>query len=182
MDIQATSQMYWTAALVTAALDLLLVGLLVWRLEESTFRQLQPGLTIAAMLFWCILYTWASWSFWEVCYAYLLPGWVRWFVVPFGLISGLLGYAFWWLSLRLPGKPLYWFFLLAGMHSLPGHLHAIYGRVMLERCPILAEVSASSALIFGIFEFILYWCFVLLISVLVRNLYLKHRRAPKKEI
>jgi len=91
-------------------------------------------------------------------------------VVPFGLAEGLLGYLFWWISLRLPGNPLGWFFLMGGLHSLPGHLHAIYSRGLLQKCPILVGVSAASALVFGIFEFVFYWCIALIVSAFVQQI------------
>ncbi len=173
-DLQATSQIYWIAALVAALIDIVLVGGLLRWLKEDTFRQLQPSLMIIAMIFWSTLYTWAANTFWKGCYQHVLPVWALRVVFPFGLLVGVLGFFFWWLSLRLPGRPLFWFIFLGGLHSLPGHLHAIYGRDMLERCPILVGVSPSSALIFGIFEFIFYWCVVLIITLVIKYLYHKN--------
>ena len=175
VDIQATSQLYWIAALITALVDLLLIWWLVRWLDKITFRQLQPGLTIASMVFWSVLYTWAANAFWNSCYQFLFPEWVPRIVFPFGVLVGLLGYLFWWISLRLPGNPLWWFILLGGFHSLLAHFPVIYIENILDNCPILVGVSSSSVLVFGIFEFIFYWCIILIISALVRNLSM-HKR------
>ena len=38
-NIQATSQIYWMAALVVALIDIVVFGLLVWLLKESAFHR-----------------------------------------------------------------------------------------------------------------------------------------------
>jgi hypothetical protein len=47
----------------------------------------------------------------------------------------------------------------------------------LLRVPLLAEVSAVSALVFGVFEFIFYWCAIVGLSVAGRWLGLQLRQA-----
>jgi hypothetical protein len=126
-------------------------------------------LTIVSLVFWSALYTWAINVFWDSCYRFLFPIWVLRIVLPFGLLVGLLGYLFWWISLHLPGNSLLWFISLGGLHSLLGHFPAIYSQSILEKCPILVGVSASSVAIFGIFEFALYWCVVLVIAALLKT-------------
>lgn len=171
-NIRATSEIYWQAAIITALIDLLFVSIIILRIKEAKFRQLQPTLVIVSIIFWIALYTSGAWYFWDSCYGYVLPDWVKWIVPPFGLLVGILGYFFWWLALRMPWNPLLSFAILGGLHSFPGHLHGIYCRGLLEKCPILENVSAESALIFGFFEFIFYWCFVITISALVHSAYI----------
>ncbi len=167
-ELMPDSTLYWTAAAVTAAIDVVFLGLLMWRIDRAAFGRLQPSFLLVSLLFWGGLYGWAFNAFWDECYAFVLPGWARWAALPYGVASGALGSAFWWLSLRLPGHPLPWFALLGGLHSVPGHAHAIYGRSLLDGCPILADVSPASALVFGAFEFMLYWLAVLALAAVVR--------------
>lgn len=136
-DIQVTSQLYWIAALTAAWLDVWLIGWLIRRIDKNEFRQLGPWLVMVAMVFWNVLYRWAVITFWESCYQYLFPDWVPQIAFPFGLLIGLLGYLFWWSSLRLPGNPLWWFITLGAMHSLLGHFPAIFNWKILEKCPLI---------------------------------------------
>jgi hypothetical protein len=91
--------MYWSAALVAVVVDLLLVGLLAWRVKRPVFERLGRPLLVTSLVFWATLYSWALFSFWDGCYEYVLPAWARWVVIPFGLVVGGLGAVFWWLAL-----------------------------------------------------------------------------------
>ncbi len=168
-DIKATSELYWIAALVAALIDVGFVSLLAWRIQTSRFRQLKWAVTGAGVVFWGTLWAYALWSWWELAYRYVFPSWARWLISPaYGLMYGACGFALWWLALRLPGNPMVSFCLLGGLISLPGHLRAIYGLRMLEKVPILQGVSPSSALVFGVFEFIFYWGIIIVIALLLR--------------
>ena len=168
-DVKATSELYWISALVAALIDVGLVFLLAWRVRPKRFRQLKEALVVAAVIFWSALWAWVLWSFWDCCYIYVFPGWARWLIPPaYGALFGGSGLALWWLALRLPGNPVVGFCVLGGLVSLPGHLWAIYGRRMLEKVPLLQGVSPSSALVFGVPEFIFYWSIIIVIAVLLR--------------
>ncbi len=80
------------------------------------------------------------------------------------MIFGAIGMGFWWLAERLPGPPAVTFALLGGLVSLPGHLVGFYGLGMGEKVPVLQGVSVTSALVFGIFEFIVYWLAIILVA------------------
>jgi hypothetical protein len=69
-----------------------------------------------------------------------------------------------------------WFVLLGGLASLAGHGIGISRGLM--RVPMLAEASAASALVFGVFEFIFYWSGILGLGLLFRWLGLRLRRSP----
>ena len=56
-----------------------------------------------------------------------------------------------------------WFSLLGGLVSLVGHSIGISRGLL--RVPLLADASAVSALVFGVFEFIFYWCVIVGLSV-----------------
>jgi hypothetical protein len=165
------SHLYWAAALVAALVDLVFIFFFIRWIDRNRFQRLKIPLVIVASLVWCGIYTTAVWAFWETCYSFVFPDWVRWFVVFFGLLMGGVAYFFWWLALKIPGNAILIFALLAGLHSLPGHLIGMYGRGMMEKCPILIDVSNASALVFGVFEFIFYWYVVMALSELALFIY-----------
>ena len=168
---KATSELYWASALVAALIDMGFVSLLAWRIQTEQFRQLKWALMGAGVIFWSTLWAYVLWiCCWDWCYSHIFAGWARWLLPPsYGLMYGASGLALWWLALRLPGNPVVSFCLLGGLVSLPGHLRAIYGFRMLERVPILQGVSPSSALVFGVFEFILYWSIIMVIALLLER-------------
>ncbi len=169
MDVSASSQLYWASAAVAAVLDGILIGVLARTISPAGFRSLLKPLVLLAAVFWCVLYTAAIFGFWEICYSYIFPAWVRWVAPFYGLLMGGLAALFWWLSQQSSVHPVLLFTAFAGLHSLPGHLSGIYGREMLTRCPVLLSVSPASALVFGIFEFIFYWGLVLGLSAVVQR-------------
>jgi cobalamin synthase len=120
------------------------------------------------MIFWLALWSWVMWDsfFWETCYQYVFSPLARWIWPPvYGLIAGGIALFLWWLARRLPGNPILNFLLLGGLDSFPGHLWAMYGRKLMET-PLLKDVSIASALTFGYFEFVFYWCVILAIACL----------------
>ncbi len=178
-EARATRELLWTATLVGAVAGLFLVGGLARFTSRERFRRLSLPLTVVSAAFWATLYTWAFWTWWDSCYGYLYPDWVRWVWPPYGLVTGAgLAVLFWWLALRIPGHPVLNLAILGGLHSLPGHAWAIYGKGLLEKCPILQGVEPAPALVFGFFEFIMYWSFVLALALLLRFAVDRLRPAP----
>ncbi len=175
-DIKATSDLYWMSAIITALIDSVFVTLLAWRIRRLRFRQLPVMLIIVSAIFWSLLLTTAAWAFWDSCYGYIFPNWVRWLVPIYGFFLGGVALLFWWLALRLPGNSIVNFCILGGLHSLPGHLWGVYGRGLLQKCPILHDVSPASALVFGIFEFVFYWSVVITIAAMLRSGYERWNR------
>jgi len=177
---QNPSLIYWLCALVTALMDSAFVALLVWRLKLVFFRQLKWPLVIASGVFWFGLWSWAMWDpyVWETCYRYIFTAGVRHYW-PIVLALGNAGIAllFWWLAQKLPINPVLTLVLLGGIESFPGHLRAIYNMEILAT-PLLKGVSATSALVFGFFEFIFYWCFILTLASLLNGLFF-HHKVPK---
>ena len=157
-NFQATSQLYWISVLVTALMDIAFVALLAWRIKPARFRRLQRPLVIVSTLFWTVLWYAVMWNafVWETSFNYIFQPWQRWIWPPvFGLISGVLTWLFWRLSLRIPGNPVLYFLLLGGLESFVDHYFAIRHGIM--ETPLLQEVSIASAVTFGFFEFIFYW-------------------------
>jgi hypothetical protein len=177
MEAFTSSQMYWASAAVTAALDAILIGVLIRAIPPALFGQLLKPLMVTAALFWGGLYSAAAYGFWDICYQFIFPVWVRWAAPFYGLSLGGLAALFWWLSRRTRAHPVAVFTGLAGLHSQPGHLLGIYGREMLTKCPVLLGVSPASALVFGISEFIFYWGVVLGLSAVWQRWALKRQTA-----
>jgi len=175
----------WAAAAVTALLDLVLYALLARFLRRERFSSLLYPLMGTAALTWCGIYTWAAWTFWESCYGRIFPPLALWAAPLFGICEGLLlGWLFWLVGRRLPFPPVLVVGLLGALQSFPGHLVGIFGRSMLDACPMLNGVSPVSALVFGMFEFALYWAAILALAWLAGRLaaflkrsFLRHRPA-----
>lgn len=160
-----TTQQMWLSALVAAAILVTLAVILHRRVRSPFPPRLPLALLLGGMLFFGILYGWAARTYWDSCYGAVLPSWAKWVAPMFGTAWGGLGAVFWRVAQRArPTRPLPLFLLLGGLHSLPGHLHGIYGRGLLAKCRIIQGISAPSALTFGLFEFAVYWAIVLLVA------------------
>jgi len=174
-----TSELYWIATFVTAIIDVVFVTLLAWRIRFERFHQLKNILGVVAIVFWGGLWTWVMISafIWETCYQFVFPPWARWIMPPaMALLNGCLALLFWRLAARLPGNPVVNLVMLGGLESFPGHLRAIQLGILAT--PLLKNVSASSALIFGFFEFVFYWSVILTVSALffsIRQRLIGHR-------
>jgi len=180
-EFQATSHLYWIAALVAALMDIAFVALLAWHIKPARFRRLQWLLVIVSTLFWTVLWYAVMWNafIWETSYRHVFQPWQRWIWPPvFGLISAGVSLLMWWLSVRLPGKPILNFLLLGGLVSFVDHYFAISNGVM--ETPLLQEVSIASAVTFGFFEFIFYWSVILALAALLPLVW-DRWQAPKKE-
>jgi hypothetical protein len=173
-----TSTQLWQATAVAAAVDLVVVGVLWWRVSRDAFERLRVWFPSVAAGVWALIYGVAALSAWESCYQYVFPAWVRWGAWLYGLSHALLAFLFWWVGKRARIHPVLILAVLGGLHSLPGHLHGIYGRGLLEVCPPVRGVSAGSALTFGVFEFAFYWMVVLVIALGLRRLAMRETGTP----
>jgi hypothetical protein len=171
------SALFWWAALATAAVDLGLLLLVARFVRRPLFERLMWAVALAAGFTYAALWgSIASWWMWDVVYAALFPAWARWWLpVWYGVGFGAVALLFWHVSVRLPGNPAVWFCLLGGFVSLPGHLWGM--RRGLMRVPLLAQASPAAALTFGVFEFIVYWSFILLLGLGLHWLALRARPA-----
>jgi hypothetical protein len=172
----ATSELFWRVTLIAALIDAPLLILVARRLSSGLFRKLKWYLTGAACLVYAGLWgTFGSVYFWDSVYQAIFPAWSRWLLpLGYGLLFGALALAFWRVSRLAARGQVLWFILLGGLVSLVGHSIGI--RRGLMRVPLLAEASAASALAFGVFEFIFYWCVIVGLSVAGRWLGLRLRR------
>jgi hypothetical protein len=170
-----TSVLLWRCALFAALIDAPLLVLIVGRVPTGLFHQLKWYLAGAAFIVYAGLWgSLGSVLFWDEVYQRIFPMYFRWLLGPgMGLLFALLALAFWRVSRLLREGQVVCFILLGGLVSLAGHSLGISRGLM--RVPMLSGASPTSALVFGVFEFIFYWCLIVGISAGVRWLLLRLR-------
>lgn len=162
---RVTSELLWRATLIAVLIDTPLLILVARWVSSEIFCKLKWYLARAAFVVYAVLWgTFGSVYFWDAVYKVIFPAWSRWLLpVGFGMLYGALALAFWRASLLASRWQTVWFILLGGLISLVGHSIGI-SRGLLQ-VPLLAGASAVSALVFGLFEFIFYWCVIVGLSV-----------------
>lgn len=165
---QLTSELMWRVALVMALIDTPLLILAARCVSPDLFRKLKWYLSGTALFVFAAIWgALGSVLFWDTVYQAIFPQWSRWLLAPgFGLLDGVLALVFWRVSLRAARLQVVWFILLGGLASLVGHSLGV-GRGLF-RVPLLAETSVTSALTFGVFEYIFYWWLIVSLSVVGR--------------
>jgi hypothetical protein len=161
---------------IAVLIDVPLVMLVARWVSRELFCKLKWFLVGAAFVVYAVLWgTLGSVYYWDAVYSAIFPTWFRWLLpLGYGLLFGGLALAFWRTSILMSRWQVVWFCLFGGLVSLVGHSIGI-GRGLL-RVPLLADVSAVSALVFGVFEFIFYWCVIVGLSAVSRWLGLRLRR------
>ena len=173
----ATSELLWQATLIAVLIDAPLLILVARWVSSKLFYKLKWYLAGAAFVVYAALWvTFGSVYFWDAVYKAIFPAWSRWLLpLGYGLLFGALALAFWRASILASKWQAVWFSLLGGLVSLVGHSIGISRGLL--RVPLLAEVSAVSALVFGVFEFIFYGCAIVGLSVAGRWLGLRFRQS-----
>lgn len=167
---RVTSEVLWKAAFVFALADALFVTILVRRISPQLFRQIRSLVVLTSGIFWFIIWILMSTFYWEAVYHYVFPAWARWLVPPvYGLLFALVALLFWWLSQRLPGRPVLNFCILGGLWGTATHLWGI-SRGLIDKPPMLQGVSPVAVAVMPIFEFIFYWSVILTLSALLYRL------------
>jgi hypothetical protein len=159
--------------LIAVLIDAPLLMLVARYVSSELFRKLKWYLAGAGFVVYAVLWgTFGSVYYWDSVYHAIFPAWARWLLpVVYGLLFGALALAFWRASILAARWQVVWFSLLGGLVSLVGHGIGISRGLL--RVPLLAEVSAVSALVFGVFEFIFYWCAIVGLSLAGRWLGLR---------
>jgi hypothetical protein len=173
-----TSELLWRATLIAVLIDAPLLIFVARWVSPELFGKLKWHLAGAAFVVYAVLWgTFGSVYFWDAVYEAIFPEWSRWLLpVGYGLLFGALALAFWRVSMLGADYQAVWFSLLGGLVSLVGHGIGISRGLL--RVPLLAEASAVSALVFGVFEFIFYWCAIVGLAVAGRWLGLRLRHMP----
>jgi hypothetical protein len=164
-----TSETLWLGTFIFAAIDAEFISILAWRINPVTFRRFKWALGITTAIFWCALWTWGLVIFWDSIYRYVFPVWAHWLIPPtFGLLYAGICLLFWWLALRLPGNAVANFWFLGGLWGMITHLFAVSIGIV-NKPPVLQGAAPTAAVIFAIFEFMLYWCIILSVAVLLHH-------------
>ena len=169
-DTKVTTQILWKAALIFALIDIVFVFILRRRIRFEAFRQFKWTLVLTSGIFWCLLLGIVmSWIFWEPVYHYVFPHWARWLIPPvYGLFFAVIGLFFWWIAMRFPRDPVLAWCLMGGLWGMITHIWAIY-RGILDKPPMLQGASPVATVIMPIFEFIFYYCMILILTALQRQ-------------
>jgi hypothetical protein len=168
-----TSEVFWRATTIAVVIDVPLLILVARWVSSELFFKLKWYFVGAAFIVYAVLWgTFGSVYYWDAVYSAIFPAWFRWLLpLVYGLLFAGFALASWRVSLLMTRWQAVWFSLFGGLVSLVGHGIGI-GRGLL-RVPLLAEVSVVSALVFGVFEFIFYWCVIVILSVVSRWLRLR---------
>jgi hypothetical protein len=173
---QLTSEILWRVTFIAALIDAPLVLLIGRFVSSGLFRKLKWHLAAAAFVVFATLWgTVASVYFWEAVYRHVFPGWSRWLLpAGYGVLFGAIALALWRISAAFARWQPVWFCLFGGLVSLVGHAIGISRGLL--RVPLLSEAGAASALVFGVFEFVFYWCAIVGLAVAAQYTGLKIRR------
>jgi len=164
-DIKITTELLYQAALVFALMDAIFVTLLVWRVKEDSFRALQRSLTLAAALVWWGIWSWAIGNFWETVYIYVFPAWGQvWIPVIAFFAAGAVAPGLWWLAIRMRGNSILNHCLLGGALGGLTHIWAVHLGIV-TKPPMLQGASPVAAVVIAFFEFIFYWCVILVLAM-----------------
>jgi hypothetical protein len=176
-DVRVTSEILWRATFIAVCIDAPLLVLVARLVSAELFGKIKWHLAAAAFIVYASLWgSYGSVYFWDAVYSHVFPAWSRWLLpVGMGVLFGALAVAFWRVSMSAARWQPAWFCLLGGLVSLVGHGIGISRGLL--RVPLLAEASAASALTFGVFEFVFYWCVIVGLAVAARKIGLGVRRA-----
>jgi hypothetical protein len=145
-------------------MDAVYVPLLIRRIHEEYFRTLKWPLIVAAALVWFGIWSWAIGNFGDTVYAYVFPAWsLRWIPWMAAVGAGAAAWGLHALSLRLRPGPILTYCLAGGLMGSLTHIWAVY-RGIVSKPPMLQGVSPYGAIIIAFFEYMFYWCSILVIA------------------
>jgi hypothetical protein len=163
-DFKITTDLLYRGALVFALMDAVYIPLLMRRVSEDSFRRLKWALVISAALVWWGIWSWAIGNFWETVYSYVFPAWAQTWAPWIAFVgAGVVALVLWLLTVRLNRKPVLTFCLLGGVLGSLTHIWAVY-RGIVTKPPMLQGASPLGAVIIAFFEYIFYWCTILLLA------------------
>lgn len=174
---RVTSELLGRATSITVPIDVVLLLLVARFVSAGLFAKLKWHVVAAACVVYALLWgVFGSMLFWDAVYSAVFPGWSRWLLpVGYGLLFGALALAFWRVSIHAPRWQAVWFCLLGGLVSLVGHGIGISRGLL--RVPLLSEASVTAVLVFGVFEFVFYWCAIMGLAVAAWSAGLRIRRS-----
>jgi hypothetical protein len=151
-----------------AILDAAYIPLLVWRIHAGSFRKLQWWLVAVAAFIWYGIWSWALRSYWESVYSYVFPAWARTWIpwIAFSL-AAIVALGLWASALAVKWNPVLSYCLFGGIIGILTHIRAVQLGIV-TKPPVLQGASPVAAIVVAFFEFIFYWCTILLIARLLQ--------------
>jgi hypothetical protein len=166
-DVKITTELLLKGMAFFALIDAIYIPLLMWRLRAESFLRMKWPLAVAAACVWYGIWFWAIGNFWETVYRYVFPAWAQTWVPWLAIvIAAAVALGLWTLALRFKGNPVLIFCLLGGVLGSLTHIWAVY-RGVVTKPPMLQGTSPLAAVIFAFFEYMFYWCTILLIAKLI---------------
>jgi hypothetical protein len=171
--VKITTDVLWLGTLIFALIDAVFIPILAWRINPAIFRRFKWALVITTAIFWSSLWAWALANFWDSVYSYVFPSWTHWLIPPtFGLLYAGISLLFWWLASHLRGNAVVNFCLFGGLWGMMTHLFAVSIGIV-TKPPVLQGAAPVAAVVFAIFEFMLYWCIILSVAALRHHFFTK---------
>ncbi len=164
-----TTELMWRPAWVTLLIDAPLLVVIGRFVSPALFAQLKWYLAGATFTVFALIWlSVGSVMYWEEVYSAIFPAWWHWLLpLIYGTLDGLLALLFWRVSRLATRWQAVWFTLCGGLLSIAGHSVGVSRGLM--RVPMLANVSVVSALTFGVFEYIFYWCIIVGLAIVARR-------------
>jgi hypothetical protein len=166
-DIKITTEILYKGALLFAVIDAVFVPLLIWRIDAETFRRLKASLVIAAALVWFAIWSWAIGKYWETVYSYVFPTWTQTWVPWIALIvAGIVALGLRAFALQLKSNAVLAYCLFGGMIGSLTHIWAVHLGIV-TKPPMLQGASPLAAVVIAFFEFMFYWCIILIVAKII---------------
>ena len=174
-DFKITTEILYKGALIFALIDAVYVPVLVRRVSEETFHRLKWYLVIAAALVWFGIWSWAIGNYWETVYSYVFPAWAqRWVPWIAFFVAGIVALILQALALLLKGNAVLAYCLFGGLLGSLTHIRAVQLGIVTQP-PMLQGASPLAAIVIAFFEFMFYWCTILVIATFLDGLEMRWR-------
>lgn len=172
-DIKISTELLYKGALVFALMDAVYIPLLMWRVRDESFRRLKWSLVISAALVWYGIWSWAIANFWETVYSYVFPAWAQiWVPWIACVVAGISAFILWTLAIQTKLRVVPVFCFLSGAQGSLTHVWAVY-RGIVTKPPMLQGASPLAAVVIAFFEYIFYWCTILVLAKIMDWIRLK---------
>jgi hypothetical protein len=166
-DFKITTDLLYKGALFFALMDAVYILLLMRLVSEDSFRRLTWALVISAALIWWGIWSWAISSFWETVYSYVFPPWAQAWTPWIAFAgAGAVAFGLWLLTVQLNRQLVLTFCLLGGVLGSLTHIWAVYRGIVIKP-PMLQGASPLGAVVIAFFEYIFYWCTILLLAKII---------------
>lgn len=110
------------------------------------------------------IWTWAIGNYWETVYSYVFPAWAQpWIPEIAFVVAGSVALSLWLITIRLKRKFVLTFCLMGGVIGSVTHIWAVY-RGIVTKPPMLQGASPLAAVVIAFFEYIFYWCTILVMA------------------